>query len=58
MQAIYLNSVQVNNFGENGAGKFYLHMALPAHCAGKFTCTLFTNCVQVVIWRRLRDSMA
>ena len=41
MQTIYLNSVQVNNFGENGAGKFYLHMALPAHCAGKFTCGLF-----------------
>ena len=36
-----MNGVQVSNFGENCACKFYLHMALPAHCSGKITYALF-----------------
>ena len=31
---------QVSNSGENCSGKFYMHLALPAHCSGKFTYTL------------------
>ena len=41
MLVIYLNGVQVSSFGENCAGKFYLNMALPAHCSGKITYLLF-----------------
>ena len=41
LQVNYLNNVQVSNSGENCAGKFYLHMALPAQCSGKFTYALF-----------------
>ena len=33
-----------SNFGENCAGKFYLHMTLPAQSSGKFTYTLFSVC--------------
>ena len=41
LQVNYLNNVQLRNFRENCAGKLYLHLALPAHCSGKFTYALF-----------------
>ena len=39
---IYLTDVQVSNVGEICAGKFYLHMALPAQRSGKFTYKLLS----------------
>ena len=42
LKVLYLNNVQVSNFGEKCAGKFYLHKAIPAHCSGKFTYILFS----------------
>ena len=39
---VFVYNVQVRNIGENCAGKFYLHKAVPAHCLGKFNYTLFS----------------